>query len=183
MLHTYQFWKHSVLIMRLCSLQPTFSTSMLCKERSRLHLLLCPAQSINISMHALHRKCCTRISSGSRSKSCAHYVFMQFATNIQYKHALQRKKHTSIKVQEPYLKCCCKACAWNRWYCFNVRRMHLELRVYLSLTTECTLPCIALIYVMLSTLQCNIIWIAYTPLESVQIQEALTSLMSFTCCL
>jgi len=69
-------------------------------------------------------------------------------------------KHTSIKVQKPYLKCCCKACAWNRWYCFIVRRMHLELRVYLSLNAECTLPCIALICVVLSTLQCNIIWIA-----------------------
>ena len=83
-----------------------------------------------MSMHALHRKCCTRISSRSRSKSCAYYAFMQFATNIQYKHVLQRKKHTSIKVQKPYLKCCCKSCAWNRCYCFNVRRMHLELRVY-----------------------------------------------------
>ena len=51
--------------MRLCSLQSTFSTSMLCKERSRLHLLLCPAQSSNTSMHTLHRKCCTRISFGS----------------------------------------------------------------------------------------------------------------------
>jgi hypothetical protein len=62
--------------------------------------------------------------------------------------------------------------------------MHLDLRVYLSLTAECTLPCIASICVMLSTLQCNIIWIAYyTPLESVQIQEALTLLMSFMCCL
>jgi hypothetical protein len=59
--------------------------------------------------------------------------------------------------------------------------MHLELRVYLSLPAECTLPCIASICVMLSILHCNIIWIAYTPLESVQIQEALTSLMSFMC--
>jgi len=145
-----------VLIMRLCSLQPTFSTSLLCKERSSLHLLLCPAQSSNMSMHALHRKCCTCISFGSRSKSCAYYAFMLFATNIQFKHALQRKKHTSIKVQKPYLKCCCKACAWNRWFCFHVRRMHLELRVYSSLTAECTLPCIASIC-DLSTLQCNII--------------------------
>jgi hypothetical protein len=131
-----------VLIMRLCSLQPTFSTSMLCKERSSLHLLLCPAQSSNITIHALHRKCCTRISSRSRSKSCAYYAFMQFATNIQYKHVLQRKKHTSIKVQKPYLKCCCKSCAWNRWYCFNVRRMHLELCVYLSLQNA---RCLALL--------------------------------------
>ena len=53
----------------------------------------------------------------------------------------------------------------------------------IRLTAECTLSCTALICVMLSTLQCNIIWIAYTPLESVQIQEALTSLMSFMCCL
>jgi len=148
-----------------------------------LHLLLCPAQSSNMSMHTLHRKCCTCISFGSRSKSCAYYAFMQFATNIQYKRALQRKKHTSIKVQKPYLKCCCKACAWNRWYCFNVHRMHLELRVYLSLTAECTPPCIASICVMLFTLQSNIIWIAYTPMEIVQIQKALTSLMSFMCCL
>jgi len=95
----------------------------------------------------------------------------------------ERKKHTSIKVQKPYLKCCCKACAWNRWYCFNVHRMHLELRVYLSLTAECTPPCIASICVMLFTLQSNIIWIAYTPMEIVQIQKALTSLMSFMCCL
>ena len=110
-----------VLIMRLCSLQSIFSTSVLCKERNSPHLLLCPAQSSTMSMHALHRKCCTRISSGSRSKSCACYALMQFATNIRYKHALQRKKYTSIKVQKPYLKCCCKACAWNRWYCLNVQ--------------------------------------------------------------
>jgi len=45
--------------MRLCSLQPAFRTSMLCKERSSLHLLLCPAESSNMCMHALHRKCCT----------------------------------------------------------------------------------------------------------------------------
>ena len=63
--------------------------------------------------------------------------------------------------------------------------MHLELRVYLSLTAECTLPCIALISVMLPTfylamqhhLDC-----VHTS-ESVQIQEALTSRMSFMCCL
>ena len=87
-----------VLIMRLCSLQSTFSTSVLCKERSSPHLLLCPAQSSNMSMHALHRKCCTRISYGSRSKSCAYYAFMLFATNIQYKRALQWKKQSSSLV-------------------------------------------------------------------------------------
>ena len=80
---------------------------MLCKERSSPHLLLCPAQSSNMSMHALHRKCCTRISSGSRSKSCAHYAFMQFATSIQYKHALQRKRYNSHKV---FTKFCCPSC-------------------------------------------------------------------------
>jgi hypothetical protein len=52
-----------------------------------------------------------------------------------------------------------------------------------SLTAECTLPCIASICVMHSTLQRNIMWIAFTPLESVQIQEALTTLMSFMCCI
>jgi len=85
-----------VLVMLFCSLQSTFSTSVLCKERSRPHLLLCPAQSSNMNMHALHRKCCTRISSGSRSKSCACYAFMQFAINIQYKRALQRKNRNAL---------------------------------------------------------------------------------------
>jgi len=85
-----------VLVMRLCSLQSTFSTSVLCKERSSPHLLLCPAQSSNMSMHALHRKYCTRIRSGSRSKSCAYYAFMQFAINIQYKRALQRKNRNAL---------------------------------------------------------------------------------------
>jgi hypothetical protein len=117
-----------------------------------LYLLLCPARSSNMSMHALHRKCCTRISSGSRSESCAYYAFMQFATNIQYKHVLQRKKHTSIKVQKPYLKCCCEACAWNRWYCSNVRRMHLELRVYALLQNA---RCLALLQYVSCFLPCN----------------------------
>ena len=63
-----------------------------------LLLLLCPAQSSNMNMHALHRKSCTRISSGSRSKSCSYYEFMQFAINIQYKRALQRKKQSSSLV-------------------------------------------------------------------------------------
>jgi len=41
-----------------------------------------------------------------------------------------------------------------------------------SLPAACMLPCIASICDMHFTLQRNIIWIAYTPLESLQIQEA-----------
>ena len=53
--------------------------------------------------------------------------------------------------------------------------MHLELRAKQlspSLFAECTMPCIAPICVMQHTLQRNAMWIAYTPLESLQIQEA-----------
>ena len=47
-----------------------------------------------------------------------------------------------------------------------------------SFPAACMLPCIASICDMHSTLQRNIMWIAYTPVESLQIQE-----VSFTCCL